>query len=443
MGVSTMTAGRIRKGQILGQLGEDYITEMEQFSHLGLVKTYCTDHQTPDSAATATALLCGVKTTLGTIGLDGRVSRANCLSSHGTHVDSILNWAKELGHAVGIVVTSRVTHASPASAYAHSPDRNWEGYDSTNFGAKEVAQGCVDIARQLILQSPPIDIVLGGGRRFFYPNQKPDVANSSLHGARTDNMSLIDEFWNGKYIWNKTELHKIVLGSPEPILGLFHYDQMRFETDRIRNPKEEPSLSEMATFAIEHLLLKSRNKNGFFLFIEGSRIDHGHHFTQARYALDDYVEFDNTIGQVKRILQDKGVLDDTLLVVTADHSNPFSFGAGSARGSNIFGYGSLENVNVSTIDKMPVHIITYGNGPNFAATRNKTYFDSIDFNGTEYKWPAAIPMLEATHSGEDVAVFAQGPWSHLFIGTMEQNTIAHKMAYAACWGAYKKRKGCK
>ena len=98
------------------------------------------------------------------------------------------------------MVTSRITHASPASAYAHSPERNWEGYDSINFGAKEVAQGCVDIARQLVLQSPPIDILFGGGRKFFYPTQKPDVENSSLHGVRTDNISLIDDFWKGKYI---------------------------------------------------------------------------------------------------------------------------------------------------------------------------------------------------------------------------------------------------
>ncbi|CAF3399751.1 unnamed protein product [Rotaria socialis] len=442
MGISTVTAGRIRKGQMLGQLGEDFITEMEQFSHLGLAKTYCTDHQTSDSAATATALFCGVKAALGTIGLDGRALRRNCSSSHGHHANSIFEWAQQLGYHIGIVVTSRVSHASPASGYAHSPERNWEGYDSINFGAKQVAEGCVDIAQQLVLRSPPIDLVLGGGRRFFYPTQTPDIANSSLRGARTDNVSLIDDIWKGRFIWNKTDLHKIELGSSAPILGLFHYDQMRFETDRIQDPKEEPSLSEMATFAVKHLLQKSQDKNGFFLFVEGSRIDHAHHYTQPRYALDDYVEFDNTIGQIKRILQDEGVLDDTLLVVTSDHSNAFSFGAGAARGSNIFGFGTLENANVSSIDKMPVNIIAYGNGPNFASNRNKTYLDSLDFNQTGYRAPAALPMSEASHAGEDVAVFAQGPWSHLFIGVMEQSTIAHKMAYAACWGDYQKRKGC-
>jgi alkaline phosphatase len=113
MGVTTVTAGRIRKGQIRGELGEDFITEMEQFPYLGLAKTYVKhlnliinenislryniDHQTPDSAATATAYLCGVKAQLGTIGVDGRAKRSNCSSSIGANVTSILDWAQQLG----------------------------------------------------------------------------------------------------------------------------------------------------------------------------------------------------------------------------------------------------------------------------------------------------------------------------------------------------------
>ena len=119
MGVSTITAGRIRKGQINGQLGEDFQTEMEQFSHVGLVKTfviihisfinitndillfrYNIDYQTPDSAATATAFLCGVKARLGTIGVDGRAIRGNCSSSIGTHVSSIVDWAQRAGNKI-------------------------------------------------------------------------------------------------------------------------------------------------------------------------------------------------------------------------------------------------------------------------------------------------------------------------------------------------------
>ncbi|CAF5095472.1 unnamed protein product [Rotaria magnacalcarata] len=97
MGLSTVTAGRIRKGQIKGQLGEDFLTEMEQFTNLGLAKTYNIDRQIPDSAATATAYLCGVKAQFGTLGVDGRAKRSNCSNSVGTNVTSILDWAQQAG----------------------------------------------------------------------------------------------------------------------------------------------------------------------------------------------------------------------------------------------------------------------------------------------------------------------------------------------------------
>jgi alkaline phosphatase len=235
-------------------------------------------------------------------------------------------------------------------------------------------------------------------------------------------------------------MDKIILGTPRPLMGLFEYDHMYYETDRIAEKNDQPSLSQMTKFAIEHFL--NTNHTGFFLLIEGGRIDHGHHATKARYALDEFVEFDNTIGLAKEILKTKGLLDDTLLVVTADHSHVFTFGAYGSRGSNILGFASLEGANVSIIDKLPVNIIAYGNGPNFNSPRNATYFASLDTNSTSYLSPAALPLESESHGGDDVPVFAQGPWSHLFIGTMEQHTIAHKMAYAACWGAYTNRNGC-
>ncbi|CAF0881660.1 unnamed protein product [Adineta steineri] len=439
MGVSTVTAGRIRKGQVNGQLGEDLVTEMEQFSHLGLSKTYNIDHQTPDSAATATAYLCGVKAQLGTIGVDGRAKRTNCTSSLGANVTSILDWAQQLGKKVGIVTTARITHATPAAAYSHVPERNWEAYDNTNFGASQTEQGCTDIAHQLVLRSPPIDLLFGGGRRFFFPRSTPDIENSTLFNSRTDNKSLIDEYWKGHFIWNRTEMNKIELGSSRPIFGLFERDHLQYETDRLSKGNDEPSLTEMTRFAIEHLL---KTNQGFFLLIEGGRIDHGHHETRARYALDEYVQFDTAIGEAKKLLTEKGVLDETLLVVTADHSHVFSFGAYAARGSNILGFGSLEQLNVSDVDQLPINIITYGNGPNFPSARNASYLSTLDTNSTSYLSPAALPMRAETHGGEDVPVYAHGPWSHLFIGTMEQHTIAHKMAYAACWGDYVNREGC-
>jgi alkaline phosphatase len=214
---------------------------------------------------------------------------------------------------------------------------------------------------------------------------------------------------------------------------------MQFKANRLRNSNDEPSLTEMTTFALEHFL---KTNKGFFLLIEGGRIDHEHHETRARHALDEFVQFDNSIGIAKQILKKKGVLNETLMVITADHSYVFTFGAYSSRGSNILGFGSLEQVNVSDIDKLPINIIAYGNGPNYHSSRNATYLYSLDTNSTKYLSPTALPMKAETHGGEDVPVYAQGPWSHLFIGTMEQHTIAHKMAYAACWDDYQYRDGC-
>jgi alkaline phosphatase len=236
-------------------------------------------------------------------------------------------------------------------------------------------------------------------------------------------------------------MNKIAFGLSRPILGLFERDHMLYETDRkITETNDEPSLTEMTTFAIEHFL---KFNQGFFLLVEGGRIDHGHHETRARYALDEFVQFDDTIGQTKQLLKDKGVLDETLLVVTADHSHVFSFGAYGSRGANILGFAALEQLNVSDIDKLPITIISYGNGPNYQEPRNASYLAALDTNSTKYLFPTALPMRAETHGGEDVPVYAQGPWSHLFIGTMEQHTIAHKMAYAACWGDYINRDGCK
>ena len=341
---------------------------------------------------------------------------------------------------MGVISTARITHATPAATFAHVAERDWEAYDSVNFGATQAQQGCTDIASQLVARSTPIDLLFGGGRRFFFTNSTPDVENATAFGSRTDGKSLVKDSWKGRYIWNHTELKKITPGSPGPILGLFSYDHMMYETDRVAKKSDEPSLSEMTNFAIKHFL---SSKQGFFLFVEGGRIDHGHHETKARYALDEFALFDDAIGGAKQLLKSSGVLDETLLVVTADHSHVFTMGAESARGSNILGFGTLEQKNVSDVDRMPVNILAYGNGPNYQGARNKNHFDSVNTNTTSYLSPAALPMKSETHGGEDVPVYAQGPWSHLFIGTMEQHTIAHKMAYAACWGDYQNRDGCK
>lgn len=160
MGIPTVTAGRIRKGQKQGLNGEELVTHMESLPHVALSKTYNIDAQTADSAGTATAYLCGVKARAGTIGLNGFARFNDCKSSLNAKVDSILKWAHRAGKSVGVVTTTRVTHASPAGTFANVAYREWEGYDGVKFGHKEHREGCRDIADQLISENNFINVCM-------------------------------------------------------------------------------------------------------------------------------------------------------------------------------------------------------------------------------------------------------------------------------------------
>ncbi len=160
MGISTVTAGRIRKGQKEGMNGEEYITYMESMPHLALSKTYNIDAQTADSAGTATAYLCGIKTRAGIIGLNGHAKYKNCNSSLNAKVDSILKWAHKAGKSVGIVTTTRITHASPAGSFAHVAYRDWESFDGQKFTSREFKDGCRDVADQLVNDNNFINVFM-------------------------------------------------------------------------------------------------------------------------------------------------------------------------------------------------------------------------------------------------------------------------------------------
>ncbi|PKK24006.1 alkaline phosphatase, liver/bone/kidney, partial [Columba livia] len=160
MGVSTVTAARILKGQLQNRKGEESLLEMDKFPYVALAKTYNTNAQVPDSAGTATAYLCGVKANEGTVGVSAGVTRDRCNTTKGQEVTSILRWAKDSGKAVGIVTTTRVTHATPSAAYAHSANRDW--YSDGEMPPDALEGGCKDIARQLVENIP--DIEVGGGQ---------------------------------------------------------------------------------------------------------------------------------------------------------------------------------------------------------------------------------------------------------------------------------------
>ena len=194
MSIPTVTAARILDGQRKGGPGEENRLSFENFPATALSRTYETNQQTPDSAGTMTAIMSGVKTRAGVIGIDQVPARGDCAASRGHELVNLLELAESAGLATGIVTTARVTHATPAATYGHLPDRHWE--DDSTLPATAQTQGCRDLARQLI-EFPfgdGIEVVLGGGRRGFMPVEQRDPEYPDKTGRRHDGRDLIAEW---------------------------------------------------------------------------------------------------------------------------------------------------------------------------------------------------------------------------------------------------------
>ena len=175
MGISTVTASRILEGQNRGETGEENMLSFDNFPATGLAKTYNTNAQTPDSAGTMTAIASGVKTKIGMINVNDNALRANCASSKENHVMTLIEMAESKGLSTGIVSTARLTHATPAATYAHTPERKWE--NDSKLTEEAVLNGCKDIASQFLSfnYGDGIDVAMGGGRREFIPETLVDV----------------------------------------------------------------------------------------------------------------------------------------------------------------------------------------------------------------------------------------------------------------------------
>ncbi|MET0815813.1 MAG: alkaline phosphatase, partial [Pseudoxanthomonas sp.] len=291
MGLSTVAAARILEGQLKGRTGEENALSFERFPYLGLSKTYSVDGQTADSAPTMTAMMSGIKTKQGVLGVTQAVTYNDCASAKGKSVVSLLEVAEALGMSTGIVSTARITHATPAATYAHTPNRDWESDAELSPAAK--AAGCKDIASQL-LDFPygnGLEVALGGGRSYFLPNTVNDPEDAGSKGRRLDGRNLPAE-WSSRpassYVWNKKQFDAINPGTTRRLLGLFERSHMEYETDRKLDAGGEPSLAEMTAKSIDILQQRGGNK-GYFLMVEGGRVDHAHHAGNAARALADAI----------------------------------------------------------------------------------------------------------------------------------------------------------
>ncbi|MBB1350820.1 MULTISPECIES: alkaline phosphatase [unclassified Pseudoalteromonas] len=455
MGISTITAARILAGQLEGEMGEEHQLSFETMPFSGFVKTYNVDAQTPDSAGTMTAMASGVKTDAGVLGIDEAVERGNCASGKGHELVTSLELAEIAGKATGIISTARITHATPAATYAKSAERNWEDISDM----PESAATCEDIASQLVnfeanlearfsgVDVDGIDVVMGGGRRHFLPKDaafNSADAVSAVEGDRTDNRDLTAEwktqYPNGTYVMDQTGFDAISDDATK-VFGLFNESHMQYEADRANDVAGEPSLSQMTEKAINVL---DNNEQGFFLTVESGRIDHAHHAGNAYNALNDTIE----LAKAVKVAMENTNPEETLIVVTADHSHVFTIAGYPKRGNPILGkvVAVGETEPSLAADDMPYTTVGYTNGLGYRDLGDETNADAsylaapvtgrVDLSDVDTTTPgfhqeSLVPLGSETHAGEDVGVYAMGPGAHLVTGTNEQSFLFHVMDFAA------------
>lgn len=281
MNDGVLTAARYYKDVQDGILGNNPLA-MDSI-RTGFVKTNWVNGPITDSAPAGTALATGYKSNPGVIGLDSNwMPRA-----------TILEAAELNGLSTGIIATSEVMHATPAAFSAHAESRN-------DYNA---------LMKQQIYNN--MEVVLGGGNAFF----QEDGA-----GKREDNRDLVSEIkeLGYDYITTKEELNN---STSDKLWGIFADSSLAYDFDRQALDIEEPTLAEMTEKAVEVL---EKNEEGFFLMVEGSKIDWAAHANDPAGAIGDIIAFDDAVNFAVEYAKEH---QDTIVVVTTDHGNSgFSIG---------------------------------------------------------------------------------------------------------------------
>lgn len=300
MGLTQITAGLYRNGNKLN---------LERFPVVGLHKSYSSSDLVTDSAAGATAFSCGVKTYNGAIGVD----------KDAAPVPTILEEAEGKGLATGMVATSAITHATPASFIAHVRSR--DQYE--------------DIAADFM--KTEIDLFIGGGRQYF-------------ERRKSDDRNLWQELEAKNYLVSalaKEDLDKVVLDFSK------NFAFFTAEGEPVPASAGRDYLPLASRLASVFLNQRSKGK-GFFLMIEGSQIDWGGHANDSKYIIDEMIDFDKAIGAVLDFAAEDG---NTLVIVTADHeAGGYAIMLGSSMDSIVPGF----TTNGHTGTMIPV--FAYGPG---------------------------------------------------------------------------------
>ena len=362
----------------------------------GSSSTASSDSRVTDSAAGVTAYSCGIKTYNGAI----------AVTDDGTPCETVLEAARDAGYAVGLVATSRITHATPAGYASHVPSRASEA----------------EIASQMA--EARLDVMFGGGGRFFAPQ--------SADGARTDGRDLRREMLARGIVVTTSRAGFDGLREA-PAAALLAPNHMAYEIDR--DETDQPSLTQMATKAIDLLAATpAAHEHGFFLMVEGSRIDHAAHGNDAPAHAREILAYDAAVTAVLAWARRDG---HTLVVSTADHET----GGLTLGRDGVYAWdpAPLLRATMSTerlgerlaeagadgpalvrealsLDSLSADEQSRVNAEGDAAVRVATFRDIEDHR-------AGVAWTTSGHTGVDVGLYAFGPGAERFRGNMQNAAV--------------------
>lgn len=291
MGPASLSLTRSFRQHVEGLPIDDTLSLDRHF--WGTSRTRSSNSLVTDSAAGATAFSCGKKS------YNGAISVTPDYEPCGT----VLEAAKRAGYMTGLTVTTDITDATPASFASHVLYRSMED----SIALQEVGDGVL---------GRTLDLMLGGGRCHFLPNH----AEGSCRGDNLDVAKLAQDEYNWTYTDDRAGFDALDGGNKAelPLMGLFALGNFPFEIDRRNMDDIYPSLSEMASTALRALELATKDSDqGFFLMIEGSRIDHAGHINDPATQVREVIEYDKAFKAVLDFIERSDT--ETVLVATSDH----------------------------------------------------------------------------------------------------------------------------
>jgi alkaline phosphatase len=292
------------------------MVELMKQGRTGYMVNDTADAIVTESAAAATQMATGARATARVLSISPDPAPA------GTPFKTILEIAQERGMSTGLVTTSGITDATPAAFAAHVLNRGWED----KIAAQELEH--------------KVDVLMGGRKEFFLPKA---VAGSK----RTDERDLTVEATQAGYtvVGTTQELDQVQGGK---VLGLFSFGNMAYELER--GSTEQPSLARMATKTLD---LLSKNPKGFFVMVEGGRIDHAAHSNDVAGTIHDSLAFDEAVCVAMDYQRHH---PRTLLIVTADHETGGMGLIGHSKGS--LATGNYVGIDLQAISKIKMTMDT-------------------------------------------------------------------------------------